>query len=80
MIKKLWAKFDGMKLTCFCEEGEKKCTDDACKEYVVKFTLIDREEDSTGSFLEKELYDKSKKLTSELNKATKHIKKLNKRI
>jgi len=41
LIKKIWAKFDGMDLVCLCDEHDKKC-DGQCKEYVVKFTEVKR--------------------------------------
>jgi len=46
MIKKLWVKFDGMDISCFCEEDGKKCTKEEkpkCKEYVVKFIEVKRD-------------------------------------
>ncbi len=48
MIKKLWVKFDGMDIECFCEEGDKKCAPESnpqCKEYVVKFIEVERDND-----------------------------------
>ena len=44
MIKKVWAKFDGMDLSCVCDEHHRKCKDETCKEYVVKFMEIERNE------------------------------------
>ena len=46
MIKKLWVKFDGLDVECFCEENRKKCVKEEepkCKEYVVKFVEIKRD-------------------------------------
>ena len=44
MIKKVWAKFDELDLKCVCDEHHRKCkvNDAECKEYVVKFIEIDR--------------------------------------
>lgn len=42
LIKKLWVKFDGMDIDCMCNEHTRKCRDKQCKEYVVKFTEIER--------------------------------------
>lgn len=44
LIKKVWAKFDGLDLECVCDEHHRKCKkqDANCKEYVVKFIEIDR--------------------------------------
>jgi len=44
LIKKVWAKFDGMDLSCVCDEHHRKCKDETCKEYVVKFMEIERNE------------------------------------
>jgi hypothetical protein len=40
----MWAKFDGMDLKCICDEHHRKCekSDVECKEYIVKFIEIDR--------------------------------------
>jgi len=50
LIKKLWIKWDGMDIECFCEEHSKKCVtapgeDPKCREYVAKFVEIDRTEE-----------------------------------
>ena len=47
MIKKMWVLFDGMDVVCCCDQNNKKCSsieEPKCKEYVVKFTKIDRNE------------------------------------
>lgn len=80
MIKKLWVKFDGTDLVCFCENTNKECVNENCKEYVVKFTLIERDEEINTESMEKDLYNKRRKLTNELTKATSHMKKLTKRL
>ena len=61
-------------------KNNKKCVNEDCKEYVVKFTPIEREEKSSIKSIEKDLYDKNRKLTSELNKATDHMRKLTKKL
>jgi hypothetical protein len=46
LIKKVWAKFDGLDLKCVCDEHHRKCQEDsACKEYVVKFMEIERNQE-----------------------------------
>lgn len=45
LIKKLWIKFDGMDIECICNEHKRKCRDSQCKEYVVKFTEIERKQE-----------------------------------
>lgn len=44
MIKKLWVKFkfNGMDIECICNSNNRKCRDKECKEYVVRFTEIER--------------------------------------
>ena len=79
MIKKLWVKFDNLNIACFCEEGNKKCNYQDCDEYVVKFTPVERSEiekkDITAS-----IYKESKKLNTELDKATKHMNRMTRRL
>ena len=80
MIKKMWVKFDGMDVACFCEEDRKKCVKEEkpeCKEYVVKFIEIKR--DTTAEQIKevmtreqkamKKIVAKVKKYDSELKKS-----------
>ena len=77
MIKKVWAKFDGMDLSCVCDEHRRKCKDEACKEYVVKFMEIERESELEEAT--KHLSNETKKLQREMrkfqSKVSKSIKK-----
>lgn len=44
MINNIWAKFIDEELVCACPHSGKKCSDEKeCKEYVGKFTTIDRD-------------------------------------
>ena len=57
MIKKAWVKFDGMTVECICDDNNRKCSGDkSCKEYVIRFTEIERSEkiNDTMKHLEKE--------------------------
>lgn len=45
LIKKLWVKFNDMAVECICEVHDRKCRDKQCKEYVVKFTEIERQKE-----------------------------------
>jgi hypothetical protein len=85
ITKKLWVKFDELDIECFCEADNKKCLPEekpTCKEYVVKFIEIKRDEkldkfhqqlDETSTHLELA----SRRLKSEFNRTMKH---LNRRI
>lgn len=81
MIKRVWAKFDGMDLACVCDEHHRKCTDDKlCKEYVVKFTEIDRSEEAEDAMkhLAKETENvrrEVKRFESEISKSIKKMRK-----
>jgi len=80
LIKKLWAKFVEEELICTCTHESKKCDDEKeCKEYVCKFTDIDRD-NYNNSFHKHILTKKNNKLINELNKTTKHIRNITKRI
>jgi hypothetical protein len=81
LIKKVWAKFDGMDLQCVCDEHHRKCKKDTngCKEYVVKFIEVDREDpvEQFKNQLEKEtanLRNSIKKFQSEISKNIKKFK------
>lgn len=78
MIKKVWAKFEDMDLECICDESNRKCKpDEGCKEYVVKFMEIDRDQvvEEAIAHLENE----SKQLRNEIrnfqSKVSRSIKK-----
>lgn len=71
MIKKVWAKFDGMDLECVCDEHHRKCKDNTCKEYVAKFMEIDR-----GQKLEDAMHH----LENETNHLRKDIKKFQSKV
>jgi len=81
LIKKVWAKFDGMDLQCVCDEHHRKCKKDisGCKEYVVKFIEVDREDpiEQFTSQIEKEtanLRNSIKKFQSEISKNIRKFK------
>lgn len=81
MIKKVWAKFDGMNIECVCDEHHRKCTNDDCKEYVAKFIEIDRnkEEEETLKQLEQDasnLTKTIKKFESEVSKSLRKFKRI----
>lgn len=72
MIKKVWAKFDGLDLTCVCDEHHRKCQkEDVCKEYVVKFVEIERN---------KEFEDAVKEIENEAKLVQNDIKKYQSKI
>lgn len=79
LIKKMWVKFNGMDVDCICDEHHRKCRDEKCKEYVVKFTEIKRSKvDGALAKLEKELLKDGRlieKTTKELKKHTTELKK-----
>lgn len=76
MIKKVWAKFKEEDIVCICNHENKKC-DKAinCEEYIVKFTTIERD-NYNKEFYKHRLMNKHKKLVTELNKTTRHIKNM----
>ncbi len=80
MIKKAWVKFDGMTVKCICDERDAKCKNDKeCKEYVIRFTEIERSEKVTDAIknLEKEtdnLQRNIKKFESQVSKSIKKFK------
>ena len=80
MIKKVWAKFDGMDLECVCDEHHKKCKpDESCKEYVVKFMEIDREQEVEEAVAQLENASKNlqrdmKKFQSKISRSIKKYK------
>jgi len=82
LIKKVWAKFEGMDLVCVCEDHTRggciqKGTELVCKEYVVKFMEIDREEklDDAVAHLEKESKNLRRDIKSFQSKVSRSIKK-----
>ncbi len=45
LVNKLWTKFtEEGSVECFCNEYSRKCDVPLCKEYVVKFTEINRDD------------------------------------
>lgn len=78
LIKKVWAKFEDMDLKCICDEHHRKCkaTDD-CKEYVVKFMEIDREQKAEEAMaqLENETNNLRKEIRKFQSQVVKSIKK-----
>ena len=83
MIRKLWVKFNELDVECVCNDGNKKCTlsdKPTCKEYVVKFTPIERLEERRLSKSPKYLADKRRKLSTEMTKTIKHLNKISKRL
>lgn len=77
MIKKVWAKFDEMDLTCVCDEHHRKCKDDTCKEYVVKFMEVDREQqlEDAVAHLDKESKNLRRDIQRFQSKVSRSIKK-----
>ena len=73
MIKKVWAKFADMDLQCVCDEHHRKCKDDTCKEYVVKFMEIDRQDELEAAT--KHLNNETKKLRNDMQKFQSQISK-----
>ena len=80
MIKKAWVKFNDMSVECICDDNDRKCKDDKlCKEYVVRFTEIERIEkvSDAAKHLEKEtnnLQKSIKKFESQISKSIKKFK------
>lgn len=79
MIKKVWAKFEDMDLKCICDEHHRKCNDDICKEYVIKFMEIDREQQAEDAVAHLELESKNlrrdiKKFQSKVSKSIKKFR------
>jgi hypothetical protein len=81
LIKRVWAKFDGMELACVCDPSNRKCKDDEdCTEYVVKFMEIEREDKLKEAVRHLDQDTKKfkrgmKKFESELSKSIKEMKK-----
>ena len=81
MIKKVWAKFEDMDLKCICDEHHRKCKpkDGECKEYVIKFMEIDREQQEEDAVAHLELESKNlrkdiKKFQSKVSSSIKKFK------
>jgi hypothetical protein len=80
LIKKMWVKFDGMDVDCICDEHHRKCRDEKCKEYVVKFTEVDRKKEIPNIDISREEADlrrairKLKKSETELSKSMRKFK------
>jgi hypothetical protein len=62
----VWAKFEDMDLKCVCDEHHRKCKDNTCKEYVVKFMEIDRQTELEEAT--KHLDAEARKLRSEMQR------------
>ena len=78
MIKKAWVKFDEMSVKCICDERRRECKDDElCKEYVIRFTKIERSEkvNSAIKHLEKEQQNLEKTIKKFESQVSKSIKK-----
>jgi hypothetical protein len=78
LIKKVWAKFNGMDLECVCDESNKKCAKDStCKEYVVKFMEIDRSDelDDAMAHLEREATNIRRDIKKFQSKVSNSVKK-----
>lgn len=69
-----------MDVVCVCDEHHRKCKDSACKEYVVKFTPIERVSENRLSKSPKFRENNIRRLTTELNKTANHIKKITRNI
>ena len=79
LIKKLWVKYNGMDVECFCEDHDRKCRDKQCKEYVVKFTEIERQKQiSIADKEQQKVVDIIKGLTKSGTELTKTMKKFRK--
>jgi hypothetical protein len=74
LIKKMWVKFDEMDVVCVCDEYYRKCKDNSCKEYVVKFTEVRRDPIEEIADMSKSLTKEIKKLDSELKKSINKFK------
>jgi len=72
LIKKAWVKFDEMTVECICDTNDRKCKDDKlCKEYVIRFTEIERQE---------RINDAVKHIEKETNNLQKSIKKFESQV
>jgi DNA/RNA endonuclease G (NUC1) len=79
LIKKLWVKFNDMDVECFCEDHDRKCRDKQCKEYVVKFTEIERQKEVINLNKEEQMINNAiKKLKRSETELSKSIKKFGK--
>ena len=74
MVKKMWVKFDGMDVSCVCDEHHRKCKDDKCKEYIVKFIEVKRDPIEQIEKMSKGLEKEITKLNSELKKSINKFK------
>jgi predicted nuclease with TOPRIM domain len=78
LIKKAWVKFDGMTVKCICDDNNRKCAGDkSCKEYVIRFTEIERSEKVNDAIkhLEKEQQNLEKTIKKFESQVSKSIKK-----
>lgn len=74
MIKKLWVNFDGMDVKCLCNEHDRKCKDEDCKLYVVKFIEITKEEEENQVI--KDLDLAAKKFQKEISNTLRKMRKV----
>lgn len=71
MFSKLWVKFNEDGVECFCNEYSRKCDLPICKQYVVKFTEITRDN------VQEELQtNKISNIDNKLKKSISDIKKI----
>jgi hypothetical protein len=71
LIKRVWANIEGQDIKCICDEHHRKC-DQKCKEYVVKFIEVDRNQE--------EFTDVIANLNKEAESLRKNIKKFETQI
>lgn len=79
MIRKVYAKFDGSgDIECVCDAHHRKCKDDSCKEYVVKFIEVERSKTSDAlenlDISSKKLDRALKKFETQVSKSIKKFK------
>ncbi len=70
----MWVKFDGMGVSCVCDEHHRKCKDDKCKEYIVKFIEVKRDPIEQIEKMSRGLEKEITKLNSELKKSINKFK------
>ncbi len=70
----MWVKFDGMCVSCVCDEHHRKCKDDKCKEYIVKFIEVKRDPIEQIEKMSRGLEKEITKLNSELKKSINKFK------
>jgi hypothetical protein len=76
LINKLWVKFNEEGVECICNEYARKCDEPTCKEYVVKFTEIERSNyriDNTNKSIN-EMVKSLKKIREDMRKGINKFK------